>query len=69
MKQHGEAQIREALKEHDIYPVGEINACQIYKTHEGWQIQKFGEQPWNAGDTIEEALEAIKEIAEGRKHE
>ena len=69
MKSTGEARLRQALKNHDIYPEGEINACRIYRDHRGWTIQKFGKGGWVAGATIAEALEAIEAIADVRKHE
>lgn len=64
---NGQERIRQALIDNDIYPIGEINACTIYKNWEGWHIQKFGEVGWKAGATIEEALKAIKDIAESRE--
>lgn len=62
-----EQQIRAEMKRLDIYPVGEINACQIYKNWEGWHIQKFGETAWNAGASLAETLEALRDIAESRE--
>jgi hypothetical protein len=62
-----EQRIREEMKRIELHPLGEINACQIYKTWEGWQIAKFGEQPWNAGANLREVLEALKEIADSRE--
>ena len=62
----GKERIRKALKKHDIYPVGEINACQIYRSHGGWFLQKFGENALCIGSTIADALEIIKLIAAER---
>jgi hypothetical protein len=61
--------IRQALKDYDIYPVGEVNACRIYKNYEGWHIEKFGKPSWNAGRTVEEVLEALKDIVDARAEE
>lgn len=59
--------IREELKRLEIYPVGEANACTIYKNWEGWHIQKFGEQPWVAGANLADVMEALQEIADSRE--
>ena len=63
----GKETIRKALADLDIYPIGEVNACQIYKNWAGWHIQRFGEQPWVAGQSVQEVLDALKEIVESRK--
>lgn len=64
---NAETKIRKILRDLDIYPVGVINACRIYKSREGWQIEKFGEVPWTAGRNLAEVLENLRELAAEKK--
>lgn len=64
-----EQKIRAALLALDIYPESVINACHVYKNWEGWKIQKFGEVPWNAGRTLFDVLDGLRDIAESRRND
>jgi len=63
----GEEKIRKTLVDLDIYPIGEVNACAIYKQSGQWHIRKFGENDFSIGSTTTEAIETLREMAEARK--
>lgn len=62
--------IREALKK--IMDEGEANACQIWKGYgetnrNGWHIARFGKTPTYFGKSVEEVIDAIYDIYDGRE--
>jgi hypothetical protein len=60
-------QIRNAMKAYGLYPEEEVNACRVYKDHEGWHIGKFGKGSWNAGGTVAQVISNIRIVVESRK--